>query len=89
MSHHGRHIGLVLCAIPLQKSGDDTKAGGADFRIVAVLIPVKVQKMNHQNQSLHKIEPTYKINLKARVVSSDLHTPQELFLELDSVFIFK
>ena len=54
MSHHGGHVGLVLCAVPLQECGDDTKAGSADFRIVAVLIPVQIQKSNYKHHSLKR-----------------------------------
>lgn len=51
--HHARHIGLVLCAISSQEVVDDAKASRADFRIIALLIPVQVQQSDHQNQSLY------------------------------------
>ena len=41
--HHAGHVGLAFLAISSQEVVDDTKTSGADFRIVALLIPMQVQ----------------------------------------------
>lgn len=57
MFHHAWHVGLILLAFALQEVDDYSKASSADFRIIAVLVPMQVEQTNHQNKCLreHKL----------------------------------